>query len=51
MKICEAVPMDIRKEIKTKAYKKTINKDINNIETYETRTKVNATNGGQSMKL
>ena len=39
----EAIPIDLRKEQSTEAYKKTINKDINNIETYETRTKVNAT--------
>ena len=39
----EAIPIDLRKEQSTEAYKKTMNKDINNIETYETRTKVNAT--------
>ena len=38
----EAVPIDIRKERKTEAYKETTSKDIENIETYETRTKVNA---------
>ena len=39
----EAVPIDIRKERKTKAYKYTMSQDINNIDTYETRTKVNTT--------
>ena len=34
----EAVPIDIRKERKTKAYKETMIQDINNIETYETIT-------------
>ena len=37
------VPIDIRKERKTKAYKEKIIQDINNIDTYETRTKVNTT--------
>ena len=37
----EAVPIDIRKEQNTKAYKETMSQDINNIDTYETRTKVN----------
>ena len=36
----EAVPIDIRKEQNTKAYKEKMSKDINNIYTYETRTKV-----------
>ena len=35
----EAVPIDIRKERNTKAYKEKMSKDINNIDTYETRTK------------
>ena len=39
----EAVPIDIRKERKTKAYKETMSQDINNIDTYETRTKVDTT--------
>ena len=39
----EAVPIDIRKERKTKAYKQTMSQDINNIDTYETRKKVNTT--------
>ena len=37
----EAVPIDIRKEIKKKAYKETMIQDIKNIDTYEIRTKVN----------
>ena len=37
----EAVPIDIIKERKTKAYKQTTSKDISNIDTYETITKVN----------
>ena len=39
----EAVPIDIRKERKTKAHKQTIIQYINNIDTYVTRTKVNTT--------
>ena len=39
----EAVPIDIIKEIKTKAYKETMSQDINKIDTYETRKKVNTT--------
>ena len=39
----EAIPIDIRKERKTKAYKETVSQDINNIDTYETRKKVNTT--------
>ena len=39
----EAVPIHITKERKTKAYKKKTSQDINNIDTYETRTKVNTT--------
>ena len=33
----EAVPIHIRKERKTKAYKDTMSQDIKNIDTYETR--------------
>ena len=36
----EAVPIDIRKERKTKAYKEKTSQYIKNIDTYETRTKV-----------
>ena len=39
----EAIPIDIRKEQSTEAYKETMSKDINKIDTYETRTKVNTT--------
>ena len=39
----EDVPIDIRKERNTKAYTEKISKDIENIDTYETRTKVNTT--------
>ena len=39
----EAVSIDIRKERNTKAYKYTMSQDISNIDTYETRTKVNTT--------
>ena len=39
----EAVSIDITKERKTKAYKETTSQDISNIETYETRIKVNTT--------
>ena len=41
--IDEAVPIYIRKERKTKAYKETMSQDISNIDTYETRTKDNTT--------
>ena len=34
----KAVPIDIRKERKTKAYKETMSQDISSIDTYETRT-------------
>ena len=37
----EAVPIDIRKERNKKACKETMSKYINNIDTYESRTKVN----------
>ena len=39
----EAIPIDLRKEQSTEAYKETISKDIHNIYTYETITKVNTT--------
>ena len=39
----EAVPIHVRKERKTKAYKEKMSQDIENIDTYETRTKVNIT--------
>ena len=39
----EAVPVDIRKEQSKEAYKETMSKDIENIGTYETRTKFNTT--------
>ena len=34
----KAVSIGIRNERKTKAYKETMSQDINNIDTYETRT-------------
>ena len=39
----EAVPIHIRKEKNTKAYKETMSQYISNIDNYETRTKVNTT--------
>ena len=39
----EAIPIGIRKERTTEAYKEIMIQDINNIETYETRTKINTT--------
>ena len=39
----EAIPIDLRKEQSTEAYKETISKDIHNIYTYETITKANTT--------
>ena len=39
----EAIPIDIRKEQSTESYKETMSKDIHNIDTYETRKKVNTT--------
>ena len=39
----EAIPIHIRKERTTKAYKETMNQDIETIDTYENRTKVNIT--------
>ena len=47
----EAVPIDIRKERKTKSYKETMSQDINNIDTYETRKKSIQQNGVQPMRL
>ena len=47
----ETVPIGIRKERNTKAYKESMSKDIEKIDTYETRTKVNTKNGGQYIKL
>ena len=41
--IDEAVPIDLGKEQGTEAYKETMIKDIGNIDTYETRKKVNTT--------
>ena len=35
----EAIPIDLRKERSTEAYKDTMSKDIDNIDTYETRKK------------
>ena len=37
----ESVPIDIKKEQNTESYKETMSKDINNIDTYETRKTVN----------
>ena len=37
----ESVPINIRKERKKKSYKETMSQDIENIDTYENRTKVN----------
>ena len=39
--VYEAAPIDIRKEQGTESYKKTTSKDVEKIDTYETRTKVN----------
>ena len=39
----EAVTINIRKERMTKSYKETMSQDIETIDTYETRTKVNIT--------
>ena len=39
----EAIPIHIRKERITKSYKETMSKDIETIDTYETRTKFNIT--------
>ena len=39
----EAVPIDMRKEQGTEVYKETMSKNIDNINTYETRTKFNTT--------
>ena len=37
----EAIPIDLRKEQRTKVYKETTSTDIDNIDTYETITKTN----------
>ena len=39
----EAIPIDIIKDQSTEAYKETKKKDIDNIDTYDTRTKANTT--------
>ena len=39
----ESVPIYLRKEKGTEAYKETMGNDIDNIDTYETRTKFNTT--------
>ena len=39
----EAIPIGLIKEGRTDAYKETMSKYIDNIDTYETRTKVNIT--------
>ena len=39
----ESVPIDIRQERETKAYKETTSQDMNNIDNYETIKKVNTT--------
>ena len=41
--VYESIQIDLRKEQSTESYKETMSKDINNIDTYETRTKVNTT--------
>ena len=41
--IDEAIPIDLIKEQSTEAYKETISTDIENIDTFETRTKANTT--------
>ena len=46
----EAIPIGLRKERSTESYKETMNIDIENIDTFETRTTVNTKNGDQSMK-
>ena len=45
------VPIDIRKERNTKAYKETTSQDIGNIDTYETIKNLIQQNGDQSMRL
>ena len=37
----EAIPIDLRKEQSTQAYKETMSMDIGNIDTFETRNNVN----------
>ena len=39
----EAILIDLRREQVTEEYKDTMSKDIDNIDTYKTRTKVNTT--------
>ena len=39
----KAIPIYLKKEQNTEAYKETMSKDIDNIDTYETRTKANTT--------
>ena len=39
----EAIQIDLRNEQSTEAYKEKMSKDIDNIDTYETRTIVNTT--------
>ena len=41
--VYEAIPIYLKKQQSTEAYKETMSKDIDNIDTYETRTKVNTT--------
>ena len=45
----EAVPIDIRKEINTKAYKETMSQDIKNIALMKIEQILIQKNGGQSM--
>ena len=47
----ESIIIDLRKEQNTQAYKETTRMDIENIDTFETRNKVNTKNGGQYLKL
>ena len=47
----EAIPIGLRKEQITEAYKETMSKNIDDIDTDEYRTKMNTKKGGQSMKL
>ena len=48
--VYEDIPIDLIKEQSTEEYKETMSKDINNIDTYETRKKLIQKNGGQYMK-
>ena len=47
----KSIIIDLRKEQNTQAYKETTRMDIENIDTFETRNKVNTKNGGQYLKL